>query len=141
VQGWIGARIKVDEGLRAKRETSYLELWKLTSLLPEWPRADDVTYAKLGELSRAMRDWYFNGGGLYLSRQARTAYGKVQDGLEPLLGKPGDAPIATAEYDRLQKLCSRLRTELTSDLLSRERNALSFTDNLPWAASGQRASR
>jgi hypothetical protein len=141
VQGWIGARIKVDEGLRAKREVSYLDLWRLTSLLPEWPRADNVTYGKLGELSRAMREWYFQGGGLYLSRQSRNRYGNVQEALQPLLAKPADAVIAPAEYNGLQKLCSRLRTELTSDLLSRERNALSFADNLPWTSSGQRASR
>jgi hypothetical protein len=139
-QGWIGARVKIDEGLRAKREASYRELWQLTRLLPEWPRADDVTHGKLGELSRAMRDWYFDGGGLYLSQPARDAYGEVQRALQPLLHKP-DGVIAPAEYDALQELCSRLRRELTTDLLSRERNALSLADNLPWAASNQRASR
>jgi hypothetical protein len=139
VQSRIGAKIKIDEGLRAKREADYLKLWTLTGLVPKYPRADDVTYAKLDKLSRDMRDWYFEGGGLYLSRQARKGYGNLQDALQPMIRNAADEVILTENYDALQRLCSRLRTELTSDLLSRERSALSFSDNLPWR--DQRASR
>ncbi len=139
LQSWIGAKIKIDEGLRAKREADYLKLWTLTGLIPKYPRAEDVTHAELDRLSRDMRDWYFDGGGLYLSRQARKAYGDVQDGLQPMIRNAADARIGDEEYDLLQARCSRLRTELTSDLLSRERSALSVAANLPWG--DQRASR
>ena len=139
LQSWIGAKIKIDEGLRAKREADYLKLWTLTRLVPKYPRASDVTYGKLGKFSRDMRDWYFDGGGLYLSHQARRAYGEVQDALQSMIREGADVPFRDDEYDLLQARCSRLPAELTSDLLSRERSALSFADNLPWR--DQRASR
>ena len=130
-QSWVAAQVKLDEGLREKREAGYLKLWQLTGILPLWPRAD-VTYAELDDRSRAMKDWYFAGGGLYLSTEARTAYGVAQKALQAAIeaapdGDPGRR-VETPVYDRLQAALSALRTELTGDLLSRERRALALFD-------------
>jgi hypothetical protein len=128
-QNVVAARIKVDQELRGQREASYLDLWKLTRLLPKYPRADDVTYAALQALSEAMREWYFDGAGIYLSSEARRAYGKAQEAIQLALGRaasPG-AHLADTDYDTLQAALSALRTELTSDLLSRQRSTV-----FPW---------
>jgi hypothetical protein len=134
-QSWVAAKVKVDESLRGKREKDYVALWQLTGILPAWPKAA-VTYAELDDRSRALRDWYFAGGGIYLSVEARAAYGAAQQALRAAIEAAAD-PAAQLEgdYDRLQAALSALRTELTRDLLSRERSALSFLDG------HQRASR
>jgi hypothetical protein len=49
--------------LRSKRETCYRDLWRLTGLLPRWPKASDVTYAKVLERSRNCRDWFLMAAG------------------------------------------------------------------------------
>jgi hypothetical protein len=93
-------------------------------LLPKWPRATDVTYAKLHTLSEGLRDWYFLEGGIYLSEEARKAYGNVQENVcLTVQGKQDeqDKTISDAEYDKLVDCCSALRTELTRDLQSRKR--------------------
>jgi hypothetical protein len=114
----VGAQVDLD--LRTKREPFYKDLWRLTGLLPRWPKADDVTYAKVLERSRECRDWFFNGGGLYLSAESRDAYGKVQEALSRL-GRESDDVITEAEYKDTLDLFHLMRLELTTDLLSRSR--------------------
>jgi short subunit dehydrogenase-like uncharacterized protein len=113
----IGAQVDLD--LRNKREAPYRELWRLTGVLPRWPRAKDVTYAKLVKRSAELQDWFFSGGGLYLSTEARSAYGKVQDALNRRPAE--DTVISDGEYNDIVDLFSSLRRELTQDLLSRTR--------------------
>ena len=124
-QSWIGAHAKIDEGLREMRRVAYKVLWERTGLVPKYPKASDVTYGKLVGLSEAMRDWYFASGGMYLTAEARSAYGESQKLIQSLTeGKTLDAVVSPDDYDRLQERFSALRTELTVDLLSRERSTL-----------------
>jgi hypothetical protein len=72
-----------------------------------------------------LRKWYFDGGGLYLSRSAQKAYAKVQDAIWNLetckdKNKDNDNLIEDDEYDVIRDRCSKLRTEITKDLLSRK---------------------
>jgi hypothetical protein len=60
---------EIDADLRKRRIDAYTPLWKATALLPQWPRATDVTYAKLQELSVTLRTWYFDVGGMYFPTQ------------------------------------------------------------------------
>jgi hypothetical protein len=113
----VGAQVDLD--LRNKREAPYLQLWRLTRILPRWPRAEGVTYARLVERSTELQGWFFDGGGLYLSTEARAAYGKVQDALNRRTEESG--VISDDEYDEIVDLFSSLRRELTQDLLSRTR--------------------
>ena len=91
----LGERIVASKGL-----------WRLTGLLPKWPRAKDVTYARLEDFREKLRDWYFaEGGGMFLSRTA-------QDGLRRVAGHArGDlrrstpaGPISDEHTDSLRKL-------------------------------------
>src|SRR5829696_5491193 len=72
---FLGTRTRIDENLRQKRAEAYKDLWKLTDLLPMWPRSLDVTYKNLLDLSQDFKNWYFTQGGLYLSEESRSAYG------------------------------------------------------------------
>jgi len=112
-------RGNVDTALIRKREQLYLSLWKLTAVIPRWPRAHDCTYEDIGQLGLAMRDWYFQGGGLYLSEQARAAYGVLRDRMDAF--PPRIGVVNDADYDHVFDAASKLRTELTKDLFSRER--------------------
>lgn len=83
-------------------------------------RISEVSYADLHEFSTSLRTWYFtDGGGLFLSRSAHTAYSALQDSLTAiLLGEPSGV-IRDEHYDAVRELCSGLRTTLARDIGSR----------------------
>jgi TIR domain len=106
--------------LQRERIAAYKELWRLTKLLPKWPRAKDVTYESLRELSASLRDWYFNeGGGMFLSRSSHTSYSALQDSLTAILVEQPSESITDEHYDAVRELCSALRTRLARDLGAR----------------------
>lgn len=109
----------VDTDLRTRRIEAYTDLWKLTGALPQWPRNRELTYEDLRALTGEFRLWYFGVGGMYLSVKARAAYGQVQEALAGILAAAGDGAVTDAHYDAVRGECSRMRTELTQDLLSR----------------------
>jgi hypothetical protein len=118
------ARSKMDMQLRSTRLELYKVLWKMTSVLPKWPRATDVTYGRLRQLSVEFRDWYFNDGGIYLSRQARSALDEVQSALRQVTEGKDSAELLMEEgtdYNMVRGKCSKLRSELATDLHSRRR--------------------
>ncbi|HEU0015498.1 MAG TPA: hypothetical protein VFQ45_17580 [Longimicrobium sp.] len=118
----------VDTDLRERRIGHYTALWKLTSVLPKWPRDTDVAYADLHRLSARMRDWYFSGSGMFLSTESIEKYKAVQDAIAGLLGTRQahamNERLATPDYEHIRRLCSGLRTELTRDVVSRRASRL-----------------
>ncbi len=103
-----------------ERISTSKELWRLTKLLPKWPRANDVGYEDLRKLSQSLRDWYFNaGGGMFLSRAAHTAYAALQDSLTAILVEQPSGIISDEHYEAVRELCSALRSRLTRDVGSR----------------------
>ncbi len=121
---YLSQRARVDDIMRAERIRVYKPLWEMTGLLPRWPRSTSVSYSKLDDLSQSFRAWYFSEGGLFLSRQAREAYGEMQKSISELLVARSDSPevvISYQEYTSIMGKLSLLRTELTTDLLSRKR--------------------
>ncbi|HYU25504.1 MAG TPA: hypothetical protein VEO74_09895 [Thermoanaerobaculia bacterium] len=113
------SRRKIDNAVRDKRIETYPRLWEETSLAPRWPEAD-VTYSQLRPASERLRDWYYFHGGMYLSSQARVAYGRLQRRLGELSSK-SDRALDAFDYRKVRNACSALRSELTTDLLSRTR--------------------
>ena len=110
----------IDADLRKRRIDAYVPLWKLTSLLPQWPRATDVTYEQLQGLSQQLRTWYYEVGGIYLSRSThRDAYSKLQDALKQLGQASKSGVVSEADYNAVRLHCSRLRTFLANDIESR----------------------
>ncbi len=120
LKNFIDARAKVDASLRETRIPVYKELWKKTELLPKWSRSEDITYERLDQFSSELRDWYFNQGGVFLSERARAAYGNLQDTIHFVLPKKEKKHnLSIEDYEQVRQMCSKLRTELTNDLLSR----------------------
>jgi hypothetical protein len=109
----------IDTDLRNRRLDVYAELWKLTGALPQYPRRAPLTADDLLAFGERMRDWYFDTGGLYLSPDARDAYFAVQKAVGEILDTGAAGPLDDAAYDRVRERCSKLRTELAEDLLSR----------------------
>jgi hypothetical protein len=115
----LASRMKTDEKLRDLRTPVYKELWKLTDALPKWPRAK-LTYRDLHDFSAELKTWYFEKGGIYLSRRSHKRYTAVQDALlKALTGVKESDAIPDDVYEAVRKKCSALRTEMTEDLLSR----------------------
>lgn len=115
----------IDQGLRDKRIEVYIPLWTATSLLPKWARTEEVTYERLREFSRELRDWYFKVGGIYLSRAAfDEGYRPLQEQIAEVLGTGKSGPLDDAHYDLVRDRCSDLRHRLTDDLESRRNSPL-----------------
>lgn len=121
IKNALDLRSKINESLRDSRISVYKVLWKRTELLPEWPRATDVTYEKLSEFGQCLRDWYFGEGGIYLSKQARETYGDLQEKLARVVKQNISGKVSDMDYELIRGLCHDLRDELTSDLVSRRR--------------------
>ena len=113
----LESRRKIDDAIREKRLEHYAALWKKTGLVPLWPRAR-VTHAQLFALCAEFREWYFGGGGMYLSAQSRKVYGETQTMLDSYQGSEGELD---GDYARVQKQLNALRSSLTVDLASRTR--------------------
>jgi hypothetical protein len=111
-----------DIELRRKRIDAYGELWKLLEPLAYWSPPAPPTYATLAGVSRALRRWYFKGGGLVLSKQARAPYFNLQEALTEL--SAGDMATGEEALDEdtreiVKALASRLRTASTDDVATR----------------------
>lgn len=117
-------RIVVLKQLWGKRYQSYRKLLRLTGILPLYPVDPDVTYDALFKRSEELRDWYFEEGGLLLSKRARDRYFAVQEKIQALMDEPtreAHRKVTPEDYNTTRKLFSSLRTEMTQDLMSRAR--------------------
>ena len=98
----------------------YRELWSATSTLPKWPKASGLTYEQLLTFSETLRDWYFMKGGMYFSRSTHDkAYSPLQDALAEVLSAKSSGVVSDADYERIRKCCSTLRSALADDIESR----------------------
>jgi hypothetical protein len=113
---WRGS---MDTDLRQRRVHAYEPIWERTGLFPRWPRATGITREQLLGLSEWCRGWYFREGGMWLSENARTAYGEMQGAFNRVLQLSGEGILSEQEYDQLMAACSAFRSQLTEDLLSR----------------------
>jgi len=115
----LASATTIDSDLRSHRIEVYSDLWKKTGLLPQWPRNQQLTYSQLRQFTADLGDWYCERGGMYLSRSARGAYGRVQESLGSMLAESRDGTVSTPHYEAVGTQCSNVRNELTDDLLSR----------------------
>jgi len=117
------AVMQIDIDLRLRRIEVYKPLWELTALLPRWPRNPEVTYEALLGFTEALRKWYFDGGGMYLSRTThKLGYYPLQQELERILGQGKTGQVSQDspdDYGALRDRCSTLRSNLAADIASR----------------------
>lgn len=112
--------VDIDVDLRKLRIPVYQELWSATSLLPKWPKATGVTYVQLLTFSQTLRKWYFEKGGMCLSRSTHDkAYGPLQDKLADVLKTNKSGEVSGEHYESIRERCSFLRSALADDIESR----------------------
>lgn len=117
-------RLEYDRSLRTSRFTAYPLLWQSTGLLPQYAREAAVTYAALHDLSVAMRKWYFDAGGMYLTESSKTAYFAVQEEIAGVLSPVPSAGWAhtvlpSEVYETVRRRCSTLRSAMVADVGTR----------------------
>ncbi|MDQ4037177.1 MAG: hypothetical protein M3313_02190 [Actinomycetota bacterium] len=121
-KSYLDSRRKIDEDLRGRRAPAYQALWELTQLFQLWPRKE-VSYADASHLHEELSNWYYMNGGLYLSRKSQRAYQNLQKALANLHTQPRAGPstnvMSSEDWQAVRTNCSRLRSSLTDDLLSR----------------------
>ena len=120
---WYDYRIVVLKALWDKRFESYQKMFTLTSFLPLYPKRAEVTYGDILDESAKMRDWYFENGGLVLSKKARDQYFEAQRKIQAILKREQDGRlrVKNEDYEEIRRSFSLFRTEMTSDLMSRSR--------------------
>jgi hypothetical protein len=115
--------LKYDTDLRKKRIDQYLELWKLLEDLAKYARPKELTFEGLEALTIALREWYFQKGGLFLSDNSRDRYFDLQEAIKKVLdekSKSGNTKLAEEYYESLRKKGSSLRTALARDVGTRK---------------------
>lgn len=111
-----------DKDLRSDRMDAYKALWKATQPLAKYSPPAPVTPAVLRLLSIDLRIWYFETGGIFLSRAARAAYFSLQDALTERIAagdKDQARPLSEKDFEMIRKLGSQLRRVMTGDVGSR----------------------
>ena len=122
----IDTRSKLDDTLFKLRNETYSKLWEETKLVPMWPKRDDIKYSDIKVYSNKLNTWYYEIGGIYMSRKAQKAYVDLQRKIwsilepeEPQQKLDEQQIIDKKTYKAIHLSGSALRTELTNDLLSR----------------------
>jgi hypothetical protein len=120
-------QLQFDASLRDLRIGVYKKLWTELQPLAKYSRAkEELSFADARRLSAALRTWYFEEGGLFLSGPTRSDYFALQDGLLEVTGARGTADgdgdgqeLTDAEFEFLRVLGSRVRTGMTRDVGTR----------------------
>ena len=105
-----------DIDLRKARVDVYKKLWGELQVLARYaPPA--FSRDTVERLSVALRIWYFEQGGIFLSKRARNAYFDLQEALVQTLDRVDDpAPLR----ELLRKRGSSLRTAMAEDIATRD---------------------
>ncbi|MCR6489032.1 hypothetical protein M8542_40010 [Amycolatopsis sp. OK19-0408] len=112
--------VEYDRGLRSQRLKAYAELWSWTQSFSRY-RPTAVTGDGAAELIDRLTDWYFQGGGMYLSAAAREKYFAFMNSLKKAAERTGsDGALGTVDFRVLQRRTSELRTQITKDVGTRE---------------------
>jgi hypothetical protein len=132
---YVGALIKFrkdleaeyDKDLRSKRIDVYKALWNPLQILARYDRPKPLTPRTLEELSVAMRKWYFEVGGLYLSEDTRKCYFNLKQRLQDVRDRATSAPdeeVNPSDQQVLLQAASLLRAQLTFDVGTRKTSPL-----------------
>jgi len=81
----------------------------------------------LDEIALELREWYFQQGGIFMSRPSQRAYVKLQEGIgasSSQTTRSTDGVLAEREIETIRKLASVLRTWTTRDVLTRRGSLL-----------------
>jgi hypothetical protein len=112
----------IDEGTSKERLAEYKKLWKHMQLLPLFPPNETVTYGEVKKLNEDFRWWYFNEGGIYLTRMSKDIYLDAQELLYNLWKDHRQnlaGSVQEEQYKAARSRLSDLRDQMAEDLRSR----------------------
>jgi hypothetical protein len=137
VSGVLGPGLKLrnelkaqyDKELRTARIEAYRGLWQLQKDLAKHDLPEPLTPQRLKDLSEEMREWYFGGGGLYLSGDSREMYFALKDHIQMIVSEKSEAglekvPLDPRSTDNVLESAIELRMALARDVGTRELTAL-----------------
>jgi hypothetical protein len=106
----------------AKRFEQYKIIWEISGILPKYPQDTNVTYKQIHEACIKIKDWYFQNGGIILSRQSRKSYENLQKTISEINTTRYEEKLSDPDYTKIQNLFSSFRSKLTGDLTSRNKS-------------------
>jgi hypothetical protein len=117
--------VEYDTHLHNKRLDLYTKLWPETKDLARYGSARPLTYKTVSQTAESMRNWYFDEGGIYLSKRSRKPYFALKKKMQRLIDDP---KFAARPDDEIQEKCrdsiydaaTRLRTSLADDIRTRK---------------------
>jgi len=115
--------VEYDKELRATRLRVYQKLWPVLKPLARYSAERPLSREIAKETSEKMRDWYFDKGGIYLSRHTRKPYFELKEALQHVIDGEGDA-VQPRLVARVHHAGTRLRAELSNDIGTRRRSFL-----------------
>lgn len=117
-----------DRELRTERLTAYKELWKKLKPLARYSREEPITYEIIRDTSQAMRDWYYDAGGIYLSRESRLPYFTLKRSLQRIIDNEAlekdnaELDEKSEELKQIFEQGTELRASLSDDIGTRNRS-------------------
>lgn len=113
-----------DKELRQERLEVYKTLWALLKPLARYSPEGPLTYQLVKDTSERMRDWYFEAGGIYLSRTTRNPYFELKAAMQeviddPELAKHPDRPLDDPKILPLLERGRSLRASMADDIGTR----------------------
>jgi hypothetical protein len=121
-------KAEYDKELRTARLKAYQGLWHLQQDLAKYDLPEPLTPQRLKKLSEEMRDWYFGGGGLYLSGQSGKTYFDLKKLIEEVVSKHPEHELEitldAGDSRQVLQLASELRAAMARDVGTRKPSAL-----------------
>ena len=117
-----------DRKLRSERLDAYRELFKRLKPLARYSPEKPLTYKIIKDTSEDLRDWYFDIGGIYLSKESRTPYFDLKGLMQAIIDneKFKDDPKSDEVRREFEELIGQvlaegksLREYLTNDIGTR----------------------
>ncbi|MGA7412116.1 MAG: hypothetical protein WBW33_16695 [Bryobacteraceae bacterium] len=120
----LDMRVEYDKNLHEKRLELYKVLWPKTAPLARYAPHVVLTLNIVRKVSEEAREWYFNEGGIYLSKRSRKPYFRWKEQMERVIedehlqARPDD-PIDANRREAILSSVSLLRTSLADDIRTR----------------------
>jgi hypothetical protein len=116
--------VAYDKDLHNKRLELYKQLWPKTKPLAEFTRDSALTYDIVKTVAEETRDWYFDQGGIYLSKRSRKPYFRLKSLMQKVLDDKAlqqnrSLALDTPRTKALLAAARHLRTSLADDIRAR----------------------
>ena len=114
--------VEYDKKLRTERLDAYKLLWKELKPLARYSAENPLTYEIVRETAEKLRDWYFDDGGIYLSRQSRKPYFDLKNLMQKIIDDENlknQKEIPQIDSDKIIKAGTILRKSLSDDIGTR----------------------